>query len=1005
MGKNSYDENSIKRLSFPESVRRRPGTYVGGKDKDSVYRLFKEVLDNAIDEYQTGHNDTICIWWWKDKVFVGDNGRGIPVKKHPTEKISTLDVVFTSLHAGGKFDTSSYKISCFTGKTKIRLLDGKDRSLKWLEKNYKNKKFWVYSCGSKGALHPGLAHSPRITGKVHELIEVTLDNGKKERCTKEHLWKLRNGSYCEAQNLKVGSSLMPLYLKEGKDGYTYHQPNYLTKKQSWIRGEQLNYKVKGGYERNRKDRAYIPVHRVLACDMFKEYKSGMSLHHKNRNKKDNRPINCDVLSKKDHLWEHNNDEGVVENRKISITKYNKSKRGRKESRKNGLKYGCNNLLKYISTEEHKEEKRKFMHTRNSLRKNQLKNVKFKIIKHVNNILNQGIEVTEYNFDSFKPYRNFPILRTCLTYFKDFEDMIRRAKKYITPQDRFKRKNNHKVIKIRIIKLKKPIKVYDITVEKYHNFALSSGVFVHNSGLNGIGIKATNALSDITEVYTRREDKWYYQKYSRGIKVNDKPKVSKKPSFLKGVKNINGTIIGFSPDLQIMSTKRVDLPRLLEEVEDISILCPNLRITVYNMEKKKKKVFLSKGGIREYVSEEYSSTFHKSPFYSKSKGDGIEVCLLWTNEEEEEVYSYVNCSYTDEGGTHITGLDKAVSSVLKRYGSDIEPSDLRAGMSGTLHIRMSEPQYQGQTKNKLTNKETEKEVFDFIKSELDIYFKKNVKVAKHIIKRAKILKSARNKASVAKMALKSVTIVSKDKKGILPSKLIEATDCTSKERELFIVEGDSAGKTTVLGREAKFQEVLKLKGKINNAITTKQSKLFAKKTKIKKSRGRNGEKETVEESEIHAIVTAVGTHIGQKQKIKNCRYDKIMILADADPDGKHIEALVISFFVRFMSDVIKAGKLYLVKSPLFVGYCNNKRVFGSKMDIIRKKFPKNANIQFSRLKGHGEVNPDEIWDYALNPKTRKLIQVKWKGSIEKTIEEIMGSDSAPRKKLLGIEVEE
>lgn len=1001
MGNSKYDAGSIKVLKGLEAIRKRPGMYIGGTGANGVYRLFREILDNAVDEYQAGYNKSIYVWWKQDQVWIGDAGRGMPVEKHPEEKISTLTVLFTMTHAGGKFDASAYKTS--------------------------------------------------------------------------------------------------------------------------------------------------------------------------------------------------------------------------------------------------------------------------------------------------------------------------------------------------------------------------------SGLHGVGIKATNALSDWLEVYTKRKGQWWCQKFERG-KPKDVPKkvdISKLPKFLKGANKMS-TIIGFSPDTSLMSTKTVNRKRIAEEIEDLSYLCPGLLFKLFLVDEGKKKQWMTKDGIRQFVDEEYTSTYQKSPFYASTKDGRIEVALKWTNQEESEVFSYVNCSFTDEGGTHLNGLNKAASSVLRRYGSELDASDLRAGMCGIIHVRMNDPVYRGQTKNELTNEDIEKEVYQFVKHELDLYFKKHTSVANHIIKRAKILANARNKANVAKQALKEVKIEKKGKKGIMPGKLVEAPNCSPKERELFIVEGESAGGCLVgctkiplangrkvsmkylekhreslkdnphytysvdtetgfvtvgkitdafktkkvkilaeveldngevfrctpdhpllgrslefisakksegksflpfsihenawrnkypclyqpfykelgirhqtpvhhiayiehvrsipkearksgfnihhvdgdtrnnypdnlrllkisshvkkhvdrsylsdlardqwasedfrlmhsakakeqwrdkekraklisglrdswsdpernekvskslktyfsnplnlkkhsdnmrkvmskgdvqkkvhgprvertyraslaickavlsaglpledkhyrayreqlsssgslearglqylsnvrqkyfegsqskllkaiehwnhkvvrvskivleepvwvydltieryhnfalsagifvhnsvkLARDNKYQEVLPLRGKIPNALRTKPAKFLGN-------------------EEISAINTAVGTHVGQKCRVQNCRYNKIMILTDADPDGKHIAALLIAYFGKYMPDVIKAGKLYVVDSPLYRGYSKNKYAFGFSIDEVRKKFPKGATVQITRLKGHGEANPEQVENYALNPKTRKLIQVKWKSDSMEMITQVLGNDTTYRKELLGV----
>jgi DNA gyrase subunit B len=297
--------------------------------------------------------------------------------------------------------------------------------------------------------------------------------------------------------------------------------------------------------------------------------------------------------------------------------------------------------------------------------------------------------------------------------------------------------------------------------------------------------------------------------------------------------------------------------------------------------------------------------------------------------------------------------------------------------------MGDPVYRGQTKNQLTNTGTAKIVYAFVKGELDNWFKKHPGVAQRIIKRAKILARARDKANLAKQALKQVKIVTKGAIRGLPEKLVPAPHCKPSERELFIVEGESAGGSAKLGRDKHFQEILALKGKPPNAMTAKNTTSF------------------LSNSEISDLNTSIGTHVGQRQNLKNCRYARILIMADADPDGKHIATLLIGFFVKYYDGLVKDGKIYIVRSPLFRGYFKNKYEYGFTAKEVLKKFPKGASVQLTRLKGHGEANPEDVRKYALDPKTRKLLQVKWGPDIRDTLQQILGSDASYRKEMVSV----
>ena len=245
MAKRAYDENSIEVLEFPEDVRKRPGMYIGGTTTEGMHHIYKEILDNSIDEAVSGHCNKIIVTNEGDGVLsIMDNGRGIPTGINKAKGVSALELVFTVLHAGGKFNNNNeaeYK-TCFTGDTEIRLLDGSIRSFKWLADNYADKEFWVISCLPDGTVVPAKAINPHKTKDVNQLAIVTLDNGKQVRCTPDHRWMLRNGTYKEAKDLKENESLMPFYHQRDKQGHLLFKPN--------------NRKTQ-----NFHDRQYIPLYR------------------------------------------------------------------------------------------------------------------------------------------------------------------------------------------------------------------------------------------------------------------------------------------------------------------------------------------------------------------------------------------------------------------------------------------------------------------------------------------------------------------------------------------------------------------------------------------------------------------------------------------------------------------------------------------------------------------------------------------------------------------------
>lgn len=495
----------------------------------------------------------------------------------------------------------------------------------------------------------------------------------------------------------------------------------------------------------------------------------------------------------------------------------------------------------------------------------------------------------------------------------------------------------------------------------------------SAGLHGVGVKAVNALSSKLEVTVARNGANYKQTFSRGLETS---KVTK----LKDKKLKKGTQVKFWPDEEIFSSVRFDRSKVVDWLESVSYLCPGLKIIV--RVDSEKSVFKGKtltAYLEDTLKKNRISPNHDVISVNK---DGVEAAVVWASDDGESVQSFVNLSSTPDEGTHVNGLRKAITKALKPYAkkAKVSAEDLREGLYAAIHLKHKEPQFQGQTKMRLLNKDAETTVCEALHPVLVKFFKKHKAVAKAIVDKAIQLREAKSAMKEIREGLKKIATNGKGR-GVLPGKLLESPNCKPSERELFIVEGDSAGGTCKKARDPYYQEVLPLRGKILNAVRATLSQL-------------------VNNEEIQAIVAAIGAGVGDTCNPKKARVGKIMLTMDADPDGKHITALALSFISEYMPQLIKSGMVYVVDSPLFVAKYRGKRYFGYTLEDLERQGIDVGTAQVSRLKGLGESDADELKQYAMDPKTRTTTRIKKKLSTKK-IRRIMGSDSSARKEILGL----
>ncbi len=502
-----------------------------------------------------------------------------------------------------------------------------------------------------------------------------------------------------------------------------------------------------------------------------------------------------------------------------------------------------------------------------------------------------------------------------------------------------------------------------------------------SGLHGIGIKATNALSEKLTIWTVQKKSVYKQSFEKGLPV---AKMRKVKSKLK-----RGTRVRFQPDFSIFKGVKFDPDRIRERLQSIAHLCPGL-IIEYRVDDGDPERFHSEHGIQDMLDElELDNELH-APFYISD--DQVELALVWTENVGESWKSFVNVMHTPDHGAHVTGAKRAIQKVLrdnadKKLGA-LKGDDLRDGLVAIIHAHVKEPQFRGQTKRSLQNKDVDVDVARVVEDAMRKFVVSKAKLVKYLTERAAKLRDAKKELREQQKALRK-TKVKKGARNVLPGKLCAAPDCTVDERELFIVEGNSAMGTVQPARVTKkgnrhFQEVLPLRGKVLNA---------AKVERIDK---------VLKNEQLSNITQAIGTGIGPSFDLSKCRYKSIFLLMDADADGDHIATLLLAFFVKYMPELIKAGKLYVVNAPLFMGVTAKARAYGNTIEEVREQLPDTKNIRISRFKGLGESDAEDLQVYAMHPKTRDICQVEWGGDEDgKVALRYMEEDATVRKELMGI----
>ncbi|WP_319507932.1 DNA topoisomerase (ATP-hydrolyzing) subunit B [uncultured Methanolobus sp.] len=507
----------------------------------------------------------------------------------------------------------------------------------------------------------------------------------------------------------------------------------------------------------------------------------------------------------------------------------------------------------------------------------------------------------------------------------------------------------------------------------------------SGGLHGVGVSVVNALSEWMEVEVKRDGKTYYQRYQRGAPVDDVLEI--------GEAEGTGTKTTFMPDSKIFETTRFAYDTLVTRLRELAFLNRGIRISIADnrTEEAIGEVFEYEGGIISFVKHlnVNRTVLHDAPIYfERTKDDTIvEISMQYTDNYAEYVYSFVNNINTHEGGTHLVGFKAALTRVANDYikknnlaKGDLKLSgeDIREGLTAIISVKLTEPQFEGQTKTKLGNSDVKGIVESMVSEGLSEFMEENPKVATAILQKALDAQRAREAAKKARELTRRKSAL---EVGTLPGKLADCSEKDPSLSELYLVEGDSAGGSAKQGRDRKYQAILPLRGKILNV---EKSRL----TKILKN------------NEIISFITAMGTSIGDEYDIEKARYHKVIIMTDADVDGAHIRTLILTLFFRYMKPMIDAGYVYIAQPPLYRVkkgkgdyYVYSDRELAAKLEEIGDK-----NVTLQRYKGLGEMNPEQLWETTMNPDTRTLLQVTMEDAVaaDEIFTILMGDDVAPRK---------
>ena len=520
----------------------------------------------------------------------------------------------------------------------------------------------------------------------------------------------------------------------------------------------------------------------------------------------------------------------------------------------------------------------------------------------------------------------------------------------------------------------------------------------SGGLHGVGVSVVNALSEWLEVRITRDDKSYRQRYARGIKQSDLEEI--------GEGNGSGTIVTFKPDPQIFTELSFSFETLSNRLRELAFLNKGLRIVLRDERngngKAREENYHYEGGLASFVEFLRGSRQPLHPkiiYFETSREEAeIELAMQYDDGFSENTHTFVNNINTHEGGTHLTGFKAALTRTINDYGrknglfkkaeEGLSGDDVREGLTCVLSVKVMEPPFEGQTKTKLGNSEVRGAVETAVNEQLSIFLEENPKAARAIIEKAVQAARAREAARKARdLARKKSALES----GVLPGKLADCSISDPSLCELYIVEGDSAGGSAKQGRDRSYQAILPLKGKILNVERARIDKILSN-------------------TEIRAMITAIGAGIRDDFSMESLRYHKIIIMTDADVDGAHIRTLLLTFFFRQMPELIESGYVFIAQPPLY-RVQKGKQEYYAYTEAEREEYIERLGngkggeggkgVSVQRYKGLGEMNPDQLWKTTMDPETRTLLRVDIEDGAmaSRLFDELMGDEVEPRKEFI------
>ena len=520
----------------------------------------------------------------------------------------------------------------------------------------------------------------------------------------------------------------------------------------------------------------------------------------------------------------------------------------------------------------------------------------------------------------------------------------------------------------------------------------------SGGLHGVGVSCVNALSEQLKATVYRDGKIWEQTYERG-----KPLA---PVEAVGNSDQNGTVVTFKPDPQIFKqVLEYNYDTLAQRMRELSFLNKGINIVLTDKRRKDEEgnfiqeTFHSDEGLKEYIrfldSNREAIVQEVISMEGEKNGIPVEVAMIYNTSFNENLHSYVNNINTHEGGTHLSGFRRGLTTTLKKYADasglldklkfEIAGDDFREGLTAIVSVKVAEPQFEGQTKTKLGNREVSAAVSQAVSEMLENYLEEHPNDAKIIVQKVILAAQARHAARKAREMVQRKTVMTG---GGLPGKLSDCSEQDPSLCEVFLVEGDSAGGTAKQGRDRNFQAILPLRGKILNVEKAMQHKVF-------------------ENEEIRNIYTALGVTIGTEEdskalNLEKLRYHKIVIMCDADVDGSHISTLILTFFFRYMKELIESGYVYIATPPLYLVKKGAKKSYAwddDQRDRLQQEFGSGSSVQ--RYKGLGEMNAEQLWDTTMNPEMRTLrrVTIDNGGEADRIFSMLMGDEVPPRREFI------